>query len=379
MDQNEPLVLKVMRLRRPHAEAPTPLATFDGHGVCPDDAPKLLLPMSLTQSLVGEPFTGYLNLANYSAVTVSNVLLKVKLQIGPSSEYILFDNSASPSLNIEPGDFFDTDVEHDIRDAGTYVLTCHVSYSMPSVPEPCTFKRSYRFPALQPFAVTHRVVQFDTRLLIECSVENATVGRIYLTSVQMDCRDGFEASLLDGVPSSATSSSLPYLLKPRGAHSLVFTVTPKSDKVDAAFVRDLDVVGNLVLGWRIPDGPAGRVECHQIKVKACDTPVLDMCVVSCPKQVSVEVPFQLDVQIVNRTARAADPSLVFDLHTMKDVRVHGTTQHAAGRLEPYSSTRVPLHLLVSKPGLHELKGVSLLDELTHARCEFGVLCDILAF
>jgi len=370
MDQNEPLVLKVMRLRRPHAEAPTPLATFDGHGVCPDDAPKLLLPMSLT---------GYLNLANYSAVTVSNVVLKVKLQIGPSSEYILFDNSASPSLNIEPGDFFDTDVEHDIRDAGTYVLTCHVSYSMPSVPEPCTFKRSYRFPALQPFAVTHRVVQFDTRLLIECSVENATVGRIYLTSVQMDCKDGFEASLLDGVPSSATSSSLPYLLKPRGAHSLVFTVTPKSDKVDAAFVRDIDVVGNLVLGWRIPDGPAGRVECHQIKVKACDTPVLDMCVVSCPKQVSVEVPFQLDVQIVNRTARAADPSLVFDLHTMKDVRVHGTTQHAAGRLEPYSSTRVPLHLLVSKPGLHELKGVSLLDELTHARCEFGVLCDILAF
>lgn len=381
MEQSEPLVLKVMRLRRPQAKAPAVLTPLTGglDGGCPDDAPKLLLPMSLTQSLVGEPFTGYLNLANVSAAPVSNVSLKVELQIG-TSKFMLYNNTMNPMSAIEPGDFFDTDVEHDIRDAGTYVLTCTVAYSIQNALEPSSFKRSYRFPALQPFAVVHRVVQFDTRLLVECSVENATQGSIYLTFARLESKDGFEASLLDPTPSAASGiGGTTHLLKPRGAHSLVFSVVPKSDTVDVAYVRDQDSVGSLVLGWRVPDGPSGCVEGNTIKVKPCATPSLDLRVAACPKQVSVEVPFQVDVDVINRTGRSAEPSLVFDLRAMGSVKVHGATQHAVGKLEPYSSARVPLRLLVSTPGMHGLQGVSLLDELTHARCEFGVLCDILAF
>lgn len=381
-EQNEPLILKVMRLRRPQAEVPSAFTPFEGgpDACCPDAAPKLLLPMSLTQSLVGEPFTGYLNLANYSAVPVTNVVLKVELQIG-SSKFMLFNNSTSPMAELQPGDFFDTDVEHDIRDAGTYVLTCTVYYNMPNLPEPSSFKRSYRFPALQPFAVVHRVVQLDTRLLVECSIENATAGSIYLTSARLDSKEGFEATLLEtsGSGGSLASGAAPQLLKPRGAHSLVFSVVPKSDTIDMAYVRDMDLVGNLVLGWRVPDGPSGCVEGHAIKIKPCGTPSLDLRVVSCPKQVGVEVPFQLEVEVINRTSRSAEPSLVFDLRAMGSVKVHGTTQHAIGRLEPYCSAKVPLHMLVQMPGMHGLQGVSLLDDLTHARCEFGVLCNILAF
>merc|ERR1711865_738774 len=150
---------------------------------------------------------------------------------------------------IQPGDFFDTDVEHDIRDAGTYVLTCTVLYSMPNLPEPSSFKRSYRFSALQPFAVVHRVVQLDTRLLVECSVENATAGSIYLTSARLDTEEELEVTALDpSVPmtpssaSAASSSGSPQLLKPRGSHSLVFSVVPKSDAIDMASVRDFDTV-----------------------------------------------------------------------------------------------------------------------------------------
>lgn len=378
MEQTDPLVLKVMRLRRPHLEAPsalTPLHAGPAAGDCLDDTPKLILPMELTQSLVGEPFTGYLNLANYSNTSVTNVVLKVELQIG-SSKFVLFNNVTSPIPSIEPGDFFDTDVEHGLRDAGTYVLTCNVSYNGPTpMSEPCSFKRSYRFPALQPFAVVHRVAQLDTRLLVECSIENATSGSIYLTSVRLECKEGFEASLSDSVGPGASS----WLLKPRGAHSLVFFVVPKTDTIDVAYVRDLDVVGNLVLGWRVPDGPSGVIEGHCIRVQPCSTPALDLRVVECPKQVRVEVPFQLDVEVVNRSARAAEPSLIFDLRAMGGVKVHGATQHSIGKLEPYCAARVPLHLLVAAPGMHGLQGISLLDELTHARCEFGALCDLLAF
>jgi len=378
--------LKVMRLRRPQAEAPVPMLPLDASG-SQLDAPKLLLPMSLTQSLVGEPFIGYLHLANHSATPAENVVVSVELEIGGSSKSVLFNNVTSPIARIEPWDFFDTDVAHELRDAGTYVLTCNVSYTTPRMlGETCSFKRSYRFPTLHPFAIVHRVAQLDTRLFVECQLENATAGSISLTSVRLDAKDGFQASLIrgggnddDSGESVSLLGSIAPLLKPRGVHNLIFIVAPRSDTIDAAYVRDLDLVGTLVLSWRVPDGASGCIPGHPIRVKPCSTPALDLRVVACPKQVQVEVPFELEVEVVNRTGREAEPSLVFDLRLMGNVKLHGATQLAVGRLEPYCAVRVPLHLLVAVPGMHALQGVSLLDDFTHARCEFGTLCDVLAF
>lgn len=378
MDHYEPLVLKVMRLRRPHVEGPRAMPLSGG-----PDHPKLVLPMSLTQSLVGEPFTGYLYLANQSTLILSNVILRVELQIG-AAKFVLFSNAASPIRVIEPGDFFDTDVEHELRDAGTYVLTCNVSYNLPGISEPGIFKRSYRFPTLQPFAVSHRVAQLDRQLLVECVVENATAGSIYLTNWRLDCTDGFEATLVDAAAGAAGANGRPgdegaRLLKPRGAHALVFRVAPRSETIDVAYVRQLDLLGSLALGWHVPEGPSGCVEGHQLRVRPCNTAPLDLRVVACPREVSVEAPFQVEVEVVNRANRQVEPSVVFDIRLMGAVRVHGATQQPVGRLEPYCTARVPLDFLVIVPGMHALQGVSLFDEVSKTRSDFGVLCDILAF
>merc|ERR1712226_1829538 len=118
--------------------------------------PKLLLPMSRTKTLVGEPFAGYLNLANISNMPVNNVTLKVELQAGSADKMVLFNNGPNPITTLEVEEFFDTKVEHDLHDAGTYVLTCHVSYSLMGINDLGVFKRSYRFPVLHPFAVATR-------------------------------------------------------------------------------------------------------------------------------------------------------------------------------------------------------------------------------
>lgn len=379
MDVAEPIQLKVMRLRRPHVEAsrPLPLCSIDANSnlTTGSDLPKLLLPMALTQSLVGESFMGYLHLANHGTEPVADIILKVELQVGPS-KFLLFDNSANPLESIDPGDFFDTDVAHGLSSAGTYVLTCNVSYTMSSSPDPNVFKRSYRFPALQPFAVVHRVVQMGSQLLVECMVENMTSGSIYLTSWKLDCAAGFEAALVGEEASRQTGFNL---LKPRGAHNLVFKVAPKQETSDLSGVRDLELVGTLALGWHVPEGPSGCVEGHQIRVKPCGTVPLDLRVADCPRQVSVEVPFELEFEVMNRTSMPIEPNLIFDLRLMGNVKVHGPTHRTVGRVEPRSSVRVPLHLFVAEPGMHGLQGVSLVDDVSKMKNEFGVLCDILAF
>lgn len=380
MDQGD-LVFKVMRLRRPQAEPPSAMIADSGA-----DQTRLLLPMSLTQTLVGEPFKGYLHLLNNRAVAVKNAVLRVELQVG-TSRYVLFNNATAPVPHIEPGDFFDADVEHELRDPGTYVLTCNVSYLLANrvaadgqPQQPTIFKRSYRFPAQQPFAVKQRVAQVDTRLLVECGIENSTSASIHLTSAKLECKEGLEAKLIGGGPGDGQFAG-DDLLRPQGTHSLIFEVVASglSDAACAATLRELDVVGNLALGWRVPDGPSGVSYCHEVRVKPCAVPAMDLRVKSCPRQVRVEEPFELELEVVNRAQRPAEPAIVMDLRLMGGVKVHGATKHAVGRLEPGCAGSVPVRLFVSTPGMHVLQGVSLVDELSGIRTECAALCDLLAF
>lgn len=70
------------------------------------EAPKLLLPMALVQSLVGEPFTGYLHLGNQSSKPVSNVTLRVEIKIDgeSNSTRVLFSNADNPLASLAAGD-----------------------------------------------------------------------------------------------------------------------------------------------------------------------------------------------------------------------------------------------------------------------------------
>ncbi|CAE8698648.1 unnamed protein product, partial [Polarella glacialis] len=220
------------------------------------------------------------------------------------------------------------------------------------------------------------------QLLVECSVENATQGSIYLSSSRLDCAEGLKATLLSGADDDGGGSSM-QLLKKGGSHSLVFTVTSSDDSLDSLAIRQLDAVGSLALGWHVPDGPSGCAEGHAIKVKPVPASLglqgLDLQVLACPRQVKVEVPFQLEFEVTNRTSTAVEPRIHFDIRLMGAVRVHGATQRSLSRLEPNCSAKLPVELLVTIPGLHGLQGVFVCDGSSTTRAEFGVLCDVLAF
>ncbi|CAE7329550.1 trappc13 [Symbiodinium microadriaticum] len=351
MQQPEPLILKVMRLRQPGTAPPLPLQGLD--------VPKALVPMALQQSLVGEPFTGYLHVLNVSHQTVENVAMRVEIDIG-ASKFTLLNTGASPTKTLPPGEFVDAIVHHELRDAGTYALACLVTYTCAG--EQGHFRRAYRFPALQPFAVSHRVIQIDRQLLVECSIENATQGSIYLTSWQLDCAPGFESRLVTELEKDPiTGSALPLLLKPRGCFVLVFSAWPEEDAPDSAAVREQELLGSLAMSWRVPDGPAGRLEGHQIRMKAVQVPSLDLQVVECPSQVKVEVPFTIELEVTNRTAEKLEPKMHFDLRLMGAAKLLSVERHLP-KLDPGARHRFPMQLLVTVPGLHGLNGVFVMDD-----------------
>eukprot|EP00811_Abedinium_folium_P035252 NODE_8060_length_1526_cov_9.127234.p1 GENE.NODE_8060_length_1526_cov_9.127234~~NODE_8060_length_1526_cov_9.127234.p1 ORF type:complete len:400 (-),score=127.46 NODE_8060_length_1526_cov_9.127234:273-1472(-) len=391
---HEPLTLKVMRLRRPQADMPTTLLLVSDNI---SSFPELLLPMSLPQTHVGECFQGYMHLANGGPVAVINVVMRVELQIN-ATRHVLFDNASEPT-RIEPGSFFDTHVTHELALGGGYALTCKVSYHLAGGvhAEPLIFKRNYRFSVTQPLAISHRVAQLERQLIAECLVTNDTDGPLFLTSARLDCVDGFEAKSLTEFSSPAGGTSgagaghglVPCskgkagelrpaaLLRHGGACRVAFIVTPKSETIDVAYCRDLRSLGSLALGWQVPDGASGCVEGYQLRLQPYAATALDMHVVSSPSQVQVEEPFSLDVEVVNRSSRAVEPSIVLDLRQMVGVRAQGATRLSVGRIEAYCTARLPLQLIPTSPGMHALRGVSLVDELTQMHAEFDVLSEVL--
>lgn len=365
-------MLKVMRLRTPAPDGPPAIPSLPGALL----GPNLLLPMALTPSLVGEAFTGYLHLFNTSATAISDVVMTVELALG-LSKTVLFTNSNSPIKTINPGEFLDPVVEHVLKDTGMYALTCTVHYRLPGVQEQSLFKRSYRFEAKPPFLISHRVVQVDRKLLVELTMENDTSSGVCLTSCSLDVVSGHQASVLSGNISEEGVGAR--LVQPRGSYCMVFQVLPISDLANGALVKALEQVGSVTIGWRIPGGSHGKVEGHQIKVKPVPVSGLDLCVLKSPGEVKVEVPFRIDLQVVNRTNREMNPRLNLDVRLMGPVRLLGAAQQEVGRLQTLGSKLLHLDLLVTIPGLHPLQGLSLSDSMSQTKSEFGVLCEIVAF
>ncbi|CAK9065882.1 unnamed protein product [Durusdinium trenchii] len=120
------------------------------------------------------------------------------------------------------------------------------------------------------------------------------------------------------------------------------------------------------------------MEGHQIQVKPIQVPKLDLQVVECPKKVQVEVPFQLELQVMNRTEDVLEPKVSFDLRLMGAVKIQGPCQRLL-RIEPGERQRLPIELVVTVPGLHGLQGISIAYDDQVPRQDFGVLCDLLAF
>eukprot|EP00929_Paragymnodinium_shiwhaense_P030060 TRINITY_DN170_c0_g1_i1.p1 TRINITY_DN170_c0_g1~~TRINITY_DN170_c0_g1_i1.p1 ORF type:complete len:398 (-),score=68.08 TRINITY_DN170_c0_g1_i1:78-1271(-) len=392
---DEPLTLKVMRLRRPLVEPPSVLLPSSGDGalgvaaLSGDSAPKLKLPMSLSQSLVGEPFSGYLHLANRGSEPVYDIALRVEMLVG-NSRVALFDNSGRPEACIQPGDFFDLGVEHELQDAGTYVLNCVVSYVCRApVARQGHFKRSYRFPALQPFAVAHKVAQLGARVLVECSVENATSGNLLLSSWHFECVDGLRASPFPASSSTASSPSASGgqrpLLRPRGSHSIIFEVVPTNldaigESAAIKRLRELDVVGHLALRWHSPEGPSGCVEGHQVRLLPLGSPPLELRVLRRPEKVQVETVFKLEVELTNRTDQAVEPSILFEQRLLGSLRVQGAIKRTLPELlQPNEAKTLELEFLAAAPGLHAMRGLLLVDEIAQSKVEIGSLCEILAF
>eukprot|EP00397_Hematodinium_sp_SG-2012_P048524 GEMP01055637.1.p1 GENE.GEMP01055637.1~~GEMP01055637.1.p1 ORF type:complete len:350 (+),score=92.69 GEMP01055637.1:64-1113(+) len=346
------LRIKVMRLSPPQEDP-----SF------PSDArpPALLLPTTLQKIFVGETFQALVYLSNEGQVPLKNVVLKIDLVDAKGSRSMVFNNTASPVLQLAAGKQFATTVHTVLEEEIEYFLTCFVSWYTSAFGDPITMKKSYRFPALMPFHVEFAVSQ-SSSLLLETSLKNNTGSQVMLRNLALE-------NVASGVSVELLNTSSQAFLQETDVHNFIFELA--SPNPTAA--RTL-----LHVEWRTIKGASGVFR-QPIQIQPLDRSVVDFRPINLPPQLPVETPATVLFELTNICAHALTLTLLLERKRMSGLVTTGPTRVALGHLQPKEKTEVSVCLLPVLTGIQPLRGFSILDEVSANLHHFDGFAEVAVF
>lgn len=286
MDQKEKehlLALKVMRLTRPTITTLTPFMSCDecrdlpldsfskNHEIELDLLPRfpqlsltsdfLTLPQNFGTIFLGESFMGYINVNNQSESICSDVLIKIDLQTG-SQKLSLSGGGDPPIPLIAPEESIDQVIKHEIKELGTHILVCSVSY-MPPDGERMYFRKFFKFHVYKPLDVKTKFYNIkNDNVYLEAQLQNITLSPIFLESVTLDPCPNFEVheihSLTKNNPFGPSR-----LMNSQDIRQFLFRLTSIGDVTNSGAM--ICNVGKLDIVWFVNGGERGRLQTSQLQ------------------------------------------------------------------------------------------------------------------
>ncbi|XP_031467470.1 trafficking protein particle complex subunit 13 isoform X1 [Phasianus colchicus] len=174
MDVNQPkqehlLALKVMRLTKPTLFTNIPVTCEERdlpgnlfNQLMKDDpstvkgaealmlGEMLTLPQNFGNIFLGETFSSYISVHNDSNQVVKDILVKADLQT--SSQRLNLSASTAAVAELKPDCCIDDVIHHEVKEIGTHILVCAVSYTT-QTGEKMYFRKFFKFQVLKPLDV----------------------------------------------------------------------------------------------------------------------------------------------------------------------------------------------------------------------------------
>lgn len=165
------LALKVMRLTRPTLASPVVVTcdSMDLPGNTLNNELKsdctalqgmetlavgqfMVLPQSFGNIYLGEIFSSYLSVHNGSNQLVKNVTVKADLQT--STQIISLSGNSGGMKGLAPDSTVDEVIHHEVKEIGTHILVCEVTYTPTSSgATPQSFRKYYKLQVVKPLDV----------------------------------------------------------------------------------------------------------------------------------------------------------------------------------------------------------------------------------
>ncbi|XP_041085228.1 trafficking protein particle complex subunit 13 isoform X1 [Polyodon spathula] len=400
--QEHLLALKVMRLTKPTLFTNMPVTCEDrdlpgdlfGHLMKEDPSTikgaetimlgeMLTLPQNFGNIFLGETFSSYISVHNDSTQIVKDILVKADLQTSSQRLNLSASNSAVSDLN--PECCIDDVIHHEVKEIGTHILVCAVSYTT-QTGEKLYFRKFFKFQVLKPLDVKTKFYNAESDLssvtdevFLEAQIQNITTSPMFMEKVSLEPSIMYNVTELNtvstGEEGASTFGKMSYL-QPMDTRQYLYCLKPKPEFAEkAGVIKGVTVIGKLDIVWKTNLGERGRLQTSQLQRMAPGYGDVRLSLELIPDTVNLEEPFDITCKITNCSSeRTMD--LVLEMCNTSSIHWCGISGRQLGKLNPSSSLYITLKLLSSVQGLQSISGLRLTDTFLKRTYEYDDIAQV---
>lgn len=384
------LALKVMRLIRPTlvssqiltAEAKdVPQNTFDkilkSAATTVQDSETLaagqfmLLPKSFGKIYLGETFSSYVCVHNCRAHPVSNVSVRADLQSNNTRINLPIHADKQGPVTLHPDEVLDDVIHHEVKENGTHIMVCEVSYMTPAGLE-TSFRKFFKFDVSKPLDVKTKFYNAETdEVYLEAQIQNITVGPICLEKVELESSENYTVVSLNNLPSGESVFTQRTMLQPQNSCQFLYCIKPLPAILnDPMALKAANNIGKLDIVWRSNLGERGRLQTSQLQRSPIEYGDLRLTVIEANSTVKIGQGFDFKCRVTNTSERSMD--LLMNLNTKAKVGCGytGQTEISLGPLEPGKYKEFNLTVCPVRLGLITVTNLQLTDVFMKRKYEF---------
>ncbi|KAF6717859.1 Trafficking protein particle complex subunit 13 [Oryzias melastigma] len=331
----------------------------------------LTLPQNFGNIFLGETFSSYISVHNDSTQIVKDILVKADLQT--SSQRLNLSASNSAVAELKPECCIDDVIHHEVKEIGTHILVCAVSYTT-QFGEKLYFRKFFKFQVLKPLDVKTKFYNcrgkcraWTDEVFLEAQIQNITTSPMFMEKVSLEPTIMYNVTELNTV---ASGDDGPWI---RGKY--LYCLKPKAEYAEkAGVIKGVTMIGKLDIVWRTNLGERGRLQTSQLQRMAPGYGDIRLSLEMIPDTVNLEEPFDIVCKITNCSERTMD--LVVEMCNTRSIHWCGISGRQLGKLSPGASLLLPLTIFSSVQGLQSISGLRLTDTFLKRTYEYDDIAQV---
>ncbi|XP_014673109.1 PREDICTED: trafficking protein particle complex subunit 13-like [Priapulus caudatus] len=337
----------------------------------------LTLPQSFGNIFLGETFTSCISIHNESDQLAKDVAIKADLQTS-SQRVSLSANTPEVIQELAPDASIDDVISHEVKELGTHILVCAVSYTT-LLGEKLYFRKFFKFQVLKPIDVKTKFYNYEDEMVyLEVQIQNITSSLICMEKVVLEPSALYSVKNLNTVNTSqkTTFGDIAYL-GPLDTRQFLYCLHPVPGSTDWTALHGVTVIGKLDIIWKSNMGEKGRLQTSPLQRMAPGHGDIRFELISSPDVAELEKTLHLTCKLTNCVERTMELGLSLQNYHQIGLLWCGIANKQLGRLEANSSMELNLKILYTKPGLQSISGIRVTDTFLKRTYEYDDIGQVL--
>merc|ERR1719445_300729 len=291
---------------------------------------------------------------------------------------------------LPPGSTIDQVLHHEVKELGTHILVCEVSYNSSksnAASDKLSFRKFFKFQVMKPLDVKTKFYNAESdEVFLEAQVQNITQSTISIERVTLEPSHTFTVTSLKDDPAPSQGVVARGLcLQVQDSWQYLFCLKPRPEHNNKN-LKLVTNIGKLDIVWRTGLCDRGRLQTSQLQRLPPNTGDIRVTFLQAPSFALINTPVPLTMRFDNSSDRTVELDLSLTNAVISDageqISVNrsqswaGLVNTSLGLVEPGGNTEVSAEVVFHSSGLQTLQGITCKDSLLKRTYNFNDQCQI---